>query len=76
VELAGCDASCKFTMLSVKSSGSTHDCIAWENSNMKQYLDDGLLPKKYYVIGDDAYVCTNQFLTPYSGTGLNCWQDF
>jgi hypothetical protein len=75
VVLAGCDASCKFTLLSVKSSGSTHDCIAWENSNMKQYIDNGLLPKQYYFIGDDGFVCTNQFLTPYAGTGLNPWQD-
>jgi hypothetical protein len=62
-------------MLSVKSSGSTHDCTAWESSNMKKYVDDKLLPIRYFLIGDDAFVCHNQFLTPYSDTGLNCWKD-
>jgi hypothetical protein len=42
---------------------------------MKKYVDDKLLPIRYYLIGDDAFVCHNQFLTPYSGRGLNCWKD-
>jgi hypothetical protein len=75
VVLAGCDSKCKFTMLSVKSSGSTHDCTAWEATNMKTVLDLQLLPFKYYLIGDEAFVCTNQFLTPYSGSNLTMWQD-
>jgi hypothetical protein len=76
VVLAGCDADCRFTMLSVKSSGSTHDCTAWDSTIIKQYImDNHLLPLRYYVIGDDAFACHNQFLTPYSGSGLTCWED-
>ncbi|MFO0447033.1 MAG: hypothetical protein ACK51L_05105, partial [bacterium] len=25
--------------------------------------------------GDEAFVCTNNFLTPYSGRGLGPWKD-
>jgi hypothetical protein len=27
-------------------------------------------PSDFYVIGDEAFVCTNNFLTPYSGCVL------
>jgi hypothetical protein len=29
----------------------------------------------FYVIGDEAFACTNNFLTPYSGCGLGPWND-
>jgi hypothetical protein len=33
-------------------------------------------PSDFYVIGDEAFVCTtNNFLTPYSGHGLGPWKD-
>jgi hypothetical protein len=75
VVLAGCDAKCKFTMVSVKSSGSTNDCIAWDWCDFKDYLDSGILPTQYYVIGDEAFTCTNQFLVPYGGHGIGLEKD-
>ena len=75
VILAGCDAKTKFLMWSCKSTGSTNDVLAWEFCNFKTLLDNGKLPFKFYVIGDEAFVCTNQFLVPWSGRGLDPWKD-
>jgi hypothetical protein len=75
VVLAGCDAKCRFTMFSCKNSGSTNDCIAWEMSMVKTLIDEGLLPANFYLIGDEAFPCTDQLLVPYSGRGLGVWKD-
>jgi hypothetical protein len=32
-------------------------------------MDPGFLPDEYYVIGDEAFACTDQFLVPWGGTG-------
>jgi hypothetical protein len=71
VVLAGCDACMRFHMFSCVSAGSTNDILAWHFSAMKKLLDDGGLPAPYYVIGDEAFVCTDQFLVPWSGRGLS-----
>jgi hypothetical protein len=73
--LAGCDAKCRFNIFSCQWSGGTHDCLAWEGSFMKRVLDEGRLPDKYFVIGDEAFVNTPQFLVPWSGRGLGPWKD-
>lgn len=70
VVLAGCFANLKFGMFSCVSCGSTNDVMAWDFCAMKAELDKGSLPERYYFIGDEAFVNTNQFLVPYSGTGL------
>lgn len=38
-------------------------------------FDANMLPSQYYVIGDEAFSNTTQFLTPWSGTGLGVWKD-
>jgi len=75
VVLAGCDARCNFTMFSCVNSGSTNDTIAWELSEVKRLLDINRLPNQFYLIGDEAFQCTNQLLVPYSGRGLGVWKD-
>ena len=70
VVLAGCDARMRFHMFSCLSAGSTNDVMAWQFSAMKLKLDSGALPEPYYFIGDEAFVCANQFLVPWSGRGL------
>ena len=37
---------------------------------MKQELENGSVPPQYYFIGDEAFSNRDQFLVPYSGTGL------
>ena len=44
-------------------------------SQLKMHLDQGLLPPAYFIIGDEAFVCTNQLLVPYGGRGLGTWKD-
>jgi len=34
-----------------------------------------LLPDKYYLIGDEAFLCTQQFLSPWPGRGLDAFKD-
>ena len=76
VVLAGCDAHCRFTMFSTMNSGSTNDTIAWDLSLLKKIIiDEGRLPNRYYIIGDEAFSCSNQLLVPYSGRGLGPWKD-
>ena len=76
VIMAGCDADLNFDVFAANSSGSTHDSIALEFTGFKQsVLDANRLPGQYYVIGDEAFKCTNQFLVPFSGTGLGLWKD-
>jgi hypothetical protein len=72
--LAGSDAKCRFTMFSCMSSGSTNDCIAWDLCGLKRQISNGMLPKQFYIIGDEAFICTEQFLVPYSGRGLDTWK--
>lgn len=75
VVMAGCDSNCKYHMFSCISAGSTNDIFAWECSAMKENLDNNLLPAKYYFIGDEAFINGPQFLTPWSGHGLDRWSD-
>lgn len=71
VVLAGCDAELRYTMFSVKSSGSTNDTTAWDMSENKFLLtQEKRLPSSFFFIGDEAFVCLNQFLVPYSGRSL------
>lgn len=80
VVLAGCDARLRFNMVSARSSGSTHDHLIWESSAVKNRLDEefkngSLRDTDYYVIGDEAFVCTNHLLTPWSGKSLDPYKD-
>jgi hypothetical protein len=75
VILAGCDANLRFHMFSSVSGGSTNDIMAWQFCAMKSLLDNNRLPEPYYFIGDEAFICTNQFLVPWSGRGLPLGKD-
>jgi len=75
VILAGCDIRAKFHFATAKHAGSTNDIIAWNDSDLCDALRQGLLPKKYFFVGDDAFLCTDQFLTPWPGRGLGPWKD-
>lgn len=51
VVMAGCDHKCRFTFVSANSCGSTNDVIAWEFSELKIKIDEGVLPEEFYFIG-------------------------
>ena len=74
--MAGCDDRCKFTMWSTQCPGSTNDCIAWEFTHLyREVLGKDRLPVKYYFVGDEAFVNTNNFLSPWPVTELNGERD-
>ena len=62
-------------MFSCKSAGSTNDILAWDISSFKFQMDDGMLPLDFYIVGDEAFTCSNQLLVPWSGRGLDEWKD-
>eukprot|EP01031_Cornospumella_fuschlensis_P030234 gene30234-36538_t len=75
VVLAGCDPQCRFTLFNPNNSGATNDVMAWERSALKTCLDGNELPEQYYFVGDEAFVCKEQFLTPWGGNGIGRAKD-
>ena len=75
VIIAGCDSTTRFNMWSCQSTGSTCDCLAWDFCQFKKDLEEGMLPREYYVIGDEAFTNTYQFLVPWAGRGLKDGKD-
>ena len=63
-------------MVSAKFPGSTNDSLAWQSCNFYlQYIMEKKLPKEFFIIGDEAFPCTEYLLTPYSGRHLGIWKD-
>ena len=63
---AVCDSKCHFIYFSVAAVGSTPDCSAFAKTDLPELL--GNLPYSYYILGDCAYICTNNLLIPYAGS--------
>ena len=43
---------------------------------MKHLIEnENRLPQQFFIIGDEAFNCTNQLLVPYSGRSLGIWRD-
>jgi len=62
-------------MFSARNTGSCNDCTAWERSRLKEAIDAGRLDGKFFFIGDDGFTCEDQFVTPWSGTGIGIAKD-
>jgi hypothetical protein len=62
--MVGC-ASCMYSV----------DCLARDVNAIRKVVEHDDWPSNFYVMGDEAFVCTNNFLTPYSGRGLGPWKD-
>jgi len=76
IVMAGCDVNGRFYMASADHSGSTNDCIVWgDNSALADAIENGSLDPKYFIIGDEAFSCTNQVLSPWPGRGIGLWKD-
>jgi hypothetical protein len=73
VALTGLDTDCHYNSFSCMYSGSTNGCLAWDICEASKVVEHADWPPDFYVIGDEAFVCTNNLLTPYSGNGLGCW---
>lgn len=72
---AGCDVEGRFLFISANHAGSTNDSLAFDSTALKDAIDSGRLPPEFFIIGDEAYSCTDQVLSPYPGRGLGRWKD-
>jgi hypothetical protein len=60
------DSKCRFMFLAAAAPGGTNDIVAlWKCPDLQNYIDN--LPLGRYVIGDNAYVCSEHILTPFAG---------
>ena len=64
-----CDANCRFIAVSAAAPGGTNDCAAIKETTLPQKINN--LPWTRFVVGDNAYTCTEHLLTPFKGTNKN-----
>ena len=67
---AFCDGNCKFVHVSQKVCASTHDGTAYVVTGISNIIREGKLNKKWHIVLDEAYKCTNQELSPWKGKHL------
>jgi hypothetical protein len=60
-----CDSRCRFIFASLAAPGGTNDIVAYRNTGISTKIEN--LPTGKYVIGDNAYICTEHMLTPFAG---------
>jgi hypothetical protein len=61
---ATCNATCRFTSLSVICPGDTSDSKAFYDYQVYNLVQD--LPDGYFVVGDKAYILSSNRIIPYS----------
>ena len=62
---AACDSHCRFVYAALAAPGGANDIFAYRRCTLETQIER--LPLGKYVIGDNAYVCTEHLLTPFSG---------
>lgn len=76
IVMAGADVRGKFVMATANHCGSTNDVVAWTTTKLRKAIEeDNLLDGRYFLIGDEAFPCTQQFLSPWPGRGLGVAKD-
>jgi DDE superfamily endonuclease len=61
---AVCDRHCRFTAVGIAAPGGTNDVVAITNTHIPKLIEE--LPSGYFIIGDNAYSCSENLLTPFS----------
>jgi DDE superfamily endonuclease len=64
---AACDSRCRFVYASLAAPGGANNIFAFRQCTLANRIKN--LPIGKYVIGDNAYVCTEHLLTPFAGDG-------
>lgn len=62
---AVCDAKLRFIYVAVAAPGGTNDIQAYRQSSLPSKVIN--LPLGKYLIGDNAYTCTEHLITPFAG---------
>jgi hypothetical protein len=61
-----CDLKCRFIYLASAAPGGCNDIVAFRRFGLQQMINS--LPLGHYIlVGDNAYVCSEHLLTPFSG---------
>ena len=60
---AACDDKCRFISVCVAAPGGTNDLAAFRETSLSDWVHT--LPIGKFMIGDNAYICSDQLLTPY-----------
>lgn len=61
-----CDADRRFLAVEIKFPGSTSDFFAFEQSNLRKMLEEGLLKNGFCLFGDNAYTNAPYMVVPFS----------
>jgi hypothetical protein len=62
---AACDSRCRFVSVCIAAPGGSNDIAAFRKTPLAATLTK--LPLGKYIVGDNAYVCSESLLTPFSG---------
>ncbi len=62
-----CDAKCRITYIFIKAPASSHDSLAFHLSALGQILKKHGLPAPYFIVADNAYVCSDWLVVPFKG---------
>ncbi len=60
-----CDSKCRFIYLAAAAPGGCNDIVAFRRCGLQQLINR--LPVGRYIVGDNAYVCSEHLLTQFSG---------
>ena len=60
------DGKYRILCFSMRCVGATHDSMSYAVSNLAAFLRDGCLPREFWIVGDEAYVCSELLITPYA----------
>ena len=58
------DSNYIFRFCSAVCTGATHDSLAFSVSGLRRELEKGILGAVFYIVGDEAYICTDYLITP------------
>jgi hypothetical protein len=63
--LAFVDANLRFLSVSISCYSSSHDSTLFSASKLGKIIAEGRLNSKWLIVGDDAFVCRSNVITPY-----------
>ena len=66
---AACDFQCRFISVCIAAPGGANDIAAFRKTPLYTIINK--LPIGKYIIGDNAYICSENLLTPFSGKCYN-----
>ena len=62
---------CKFLSVASRLCASSHDSTSYIVTDLAAAIKNGELPSRFHVVLDEAYVCSEQELTPWKGRNLS-----